>query len=85
MVCVDEGWYMMSGDWTLGLGEVAHLLYILAINVHRFNQPSPHTLREISGVAAGYTFCLGSIYSTVVINWFQRYHPVPLFWRSPVK
>ena len=45
---MDDGWFKqphLESDWTLGLGEAAHLLSI-ELNAHSLKQPSPHTHRS---------------------------------------
>ena len=49
---MDDGWFKQLSpgpsqtDWTLGLGEAAHLCVEQSMRHHRFNQPSLHTLTE---------------------------------------
>ena len=57
---MDDGWfkqsYLVQVRLILGPGEATHLFVHLAVNVHRLNQPLPHSLSDIAYMAACNTF-----------------------------
>ena len=64
MICDDggvsgEGWLVRVGtDWTLRLGEAAHLWCVGEINAPRRKEPSPHTQEEVGQVGIDRPLCI---------------------------